>query len=641
MLTYLYLPCRVGRVAFSSHHSEGAHCTVLRGADKLPLRIFTLRHLATLDFHRQSLRIDYPFRTQASYCCLTGWIPLLISLEQRLEDFDTNGESNLTSAQKLTFMWDEEEIMRFSVLLNIQVNALNLLLQAVQCNTRAQQQDLLLREDSQSILQQAKDCSSSIIGLEDSASFISEITAGIDKSFEFDAIILSSKLYQQAERSHLRQAIKAQYQTTTQPSPIDIPEDAQSNLSEPQTPTQPSPRDISRDAQSNPGELPLLPNIIDEPDEDTELPLPLVRRNIMIMSHGEEICYYQNDHRSGVSELKAAIIRNPFKPPRVLTLGISESGKSTVLKGLKLAYGSGFTLEDRMNFRDLIRSYIIKSTSDILLAMESFGIPLVDEENNGLYATFFHEIDSYELFEKGISSLWLDPGFRSAYERRREYGLSDSAAYYAQEVRRIMAPNYMPTDEDVLYARYTTTGTTKRSLSTPALLHNARCDFLDFGGARSERKKWVEGFQNASVVLFTVDTTAYAKLLLNDETINAMQDQLMLWDSIVNGPWFDNTGFVLLFTKMDLLEECLQRQPVVRCFPDYPGQPRLLDDVLSYMTYLTNRFLSLVKPGKGEDRKLRVRVVEGSLVCNSKETISKISDEINWLAARYPRSFNL
>ncbi|KAI0505826.1 hypothetical protein F5B22DRAFT_651372 [Xylaria bambusicola] len=62
-------------------------------------------------------------------------------------------------------------------------------------NTLTQQQELLLREESQSILQQAKHCSPSIIGLEDSSSFISENTAGISLAFNFDAFVLASKIY--------------------------------------------------------------------------------------------------------------------------------------------------------------------------------------------------------------------------------------------------------------------------------------------------------------------------------------------------------------------------------------------------------------------------------------------------------------
>jgi hypothetical protein len=78
-----------------------------------------------------------------------------------------------------------------------------------------QQQSFMDREESQSVLMRAKDCSSSIFGLNDTSSSIfgpddthsaiSETTANISVMFDFDTLILASKIYQQAERSHLRQ----------------------------------------------------------------------------------------------------------------------------------------------------------------------------------------------------------------------------------------------------------------------------------------------------------------------------------------------------------------------------------------------------------------------------------------------------
>jgi hypothetical protein len=64
-------------------------------------------------------------------------------------------------------------------------------------------------EESQSVLELAKGCSSSIIGLDDTMSFTSETTANISAVFDFDTLILGSRIYQHAERSHLREAIRA------------------------------------------------------------------------------------------------------------------------------------------------------------------------------------------------------------------------------------------------------------------------------------------------------------------------------------------------------------------------------------------------------------------------------------------------
>ncbi|KAI0553052.1 hypothetical protein F4679DRAFT_33568 [Xylaria curta] len=142
-------------------------------------------------------------------CFLECFSALILTLEQRLEDFEPNSSKSIPRKQKFIFLWGEKETSEYSCLLDRQVNALNLLLQAVQCNTWAQQQDMIRQEENQRILEQAKDASSSVIGLEDTSSFISENTADISMMFDFDTVLLASRIYQQVGRSHLRQAIRA------------------------------------------------------------------------------------------------------------------------------------------------------------------------------------------------------------------------------------------------------------------------------------------------------------------------------------------------------------------------------------------------------------------------------------------------
>ncbi|KAI1179384.1 hypothetical protein F4777DRAFT_474181 [Nemania sp. FL0916] len=140
----------------------------------------------------------------------------ILALEQQLEDFASNTPENITAEQKIKFLWREKAIAEYSTLLNVQVNALNLLLQVAQCDNWAQRQDIMRRKESQVALEKAKDLSSSIISLKDSSSFITDDTAGISKKFEFDAFLLGSRIYQRAERSHLQQTNRA---TFSAPSP--------------------------------------------------------------------------------------------------------------------------------------------------------------------------------------------------------------------------------------------------------------------------------------------------------------------------------------------------------------------------------------------------------------------------------------
>ncbi|KAF1956151.1 hypothetical protein CC80DRAFT_548450 [Byssothecium circinans] len=134
---------------------------------------------------------------------------LVLALQKQLDRFESSGLVDMAARGRVRFLWSEKEMGEYSVLLDRQVNALSLLLQAVQCQTWTQQQSYMCREESRSVLALAKDCSSSILGLDDTLSFVTETTTDISVMFDFDNVILASRIYQQAERSHLRQAIRA------------------------------------------------------------------------------------------------------------------------------------------------------------------------------------------------------------------------------------------------------------------------------------------------------------------------------------------------------------------------------------------------------------------------------------------------
>ncbi|KAI1277180.1 G-alpha-domain-containing protein [Xylaria sp. FL0933] len=541
--------------------------------------------------------------------------PLVTTLERRLSDVEL-----MTTTQRLAFLWGEKETSDFSILLDRQVNALNLLLQAVQCNTLAEQQDLLLREESKSILQQAKDCSSSVIGHEDSASFISENTAGISLMFDFDAVILASRIYQQAGRSHLRQAIRAQNQAS---EPVLEEPEHRSQHQAPE-PVQEKPEHESQKTDSlyQPSSSSFQLQSSNKPPGQARI-LRLV-----------------NPWRKAPKPKIATPTTAPAKSPHLLILGTSESGKSTLLQGMKLVLEGTYTQEEKLSFREMIWSNIVMSIRVVLEAMEDLHITLDDERREYHAQTIFMQpavterTPSWEVVE-AVSSLWLDEGFQVAYKRRNEYQLNDSTAYYAQEIERLTAADYVPTDEDILWARWKTTGITETCFSDLSLLQGRECRVFDVGGMRSERKKWIHVFPNASVVLFALDTTAYAKGLFEDQTVNRMEEQLTLVDSIVNSRWFTRSVFVFIFTKMDLLEGWLQKEPVEKYFPNYlpyPYRTPTVRFVEHYMRYLINRFLPLAKPELVE----RVRIVQGDLVYDYENTIAKVLDAVNGLVARYP-----
>ena len=72
--------------------------------------------------------------------------------------------------------------------------------------------------------------------------------------------------------------------------------------------------------------------------------------------------------------------RSPFIICIDLFTGAGESGKSTIVKQMKIIHESGFTPEDFKQYRPVVFSNTIQSLVAILRAMPNLGVAFADEE---------------------------------------------------------------------------------------------------------------------------------------------------------------------------------------------------------------------------------------------------------------------
>ncbi|KAG1151564.1 hypothetical protein G6F37_001440 [Rhizopus arrhizus] len=277
---------------------------------------------------------------------------------------------------------------------------------------------------------------------------------------------------------------------------------------------------------------------------------------------------------------------------KLLLLGAGESGKSTILKQMKLIHEGGFKDEEREAHKEVIFSNILQSILVILESMCNLGIDLGDAKNQ-VYADhvmrYKTQIDQFTMspeLTEAIKALWKDSGVQETFVRNNEYQLNDSASYYFDHIERIAAPNYLPTDQDVLHSRVKTTGITE----TRFMIGNLVYRMFDVGGQRSERKKWIHCFENVTAVIFLVAISEYDQVLIEDDSVNRMQEALTLFDSICNSRWFEKTSIILFLNKTDLFKKKLQKSQLNKYFPDYSGS---LDDYDTACEYFKQLFESL------------------------------------------------
>ena len=115
------------------------------------------------------------------------------------------------------------------------------------------------------------------------------------------------------------------------------------------------------------------------------------------------------------------------------TLGAGESGKSTILKQMKLIHEGSYSRDERESFKEIIYSNTVQSMRVILEAMESLELPLDDQRTEYHVQTIFMQpaqIEGESLppeVGNAIDALWKDAGVQECFKRSREYQLNDSA----------------------------------------------------------------------------------------------------------------------------------------------------------------------------------------------------------------------
>lgn len=115
------------------------------------------------------------------------------------------------------------------------------------------------------------------------------------------------------------------------------------------------------------------------------------------------------------------------------TAGAGESGKSTILKQMKLIHEGSYSRDERESFKEIIYSNTVQSMRVILEAMESLELPLDDQRTEYHVQTIFMQpaqIEGDSLppeVGSAIDALWKDAGVQECFKRSREYQLNDSA----------------------------------------------------------------------------------------------------------------------------------------------------------------------------------------------------------------------
>ncbi|KAJ3732836.1 G-protein alpha subunit-domain-containing protein [Lentinula guzmanii] len=160
--------------------------------------------------------------------------------------------------------------------------------------------------------------------------------------------------------------------------------------------------------------------------------------------------------------------------------------------------------------------------------------------------------------------------------------------YFLDALPRILAKDYLPSNQDIVQCNIRTTGIHPNFIN----LRGSAVSVVDFGGQFSERRKWVNWFPKAGMIIYVASLSDYDETCAEDSSTNRMYDSMELFDLVVHSEWFTDVPIVLLLNKTDVFAQKLRRTPLKQYFHDYTGG----DNYDAGSTYIINKFLSRARP---------------------------------------------
>ncbi|QRV91649.1 G-protein alpha subunit [Ceratobasidium sp. AG-Ba] len=295
-------------------------------------------------------------------------------------------------------------------------------------------------------------------------------------------------------------------------------------------------------------------------------------------------------HREVEKELKVHAKKQATQV-KVLLLGSGDSGKSTVLKQMRVIHNDKFTPLEVEAYRQLVFNNIITG-----LKMLNEALPELDSSLWSQNATIMEVVRNTPELRDGepypehllepLKSIWADPRVQEGWSRSNDVALPDNLQYFFSNLSRVFERGYTPTTQDIIRCRSQTTGINE----TVFRLRGHDLHLVDVGGQRSERRKWIHCFEDVTTILFLVSLSGYDQCLFEDTNANQMQDAMAIWDSICESEYFKTTNIILFLNKNDLFTEKVKTSPIRRYFPDYEGPE---GDASEGRNYFRRRFLKL------------------------------------------------
>ncbi|KZT36745.1 G-alpha-domain-containing protein [Sistotremastrum suecicum HHB10207 ss-3] len=154
-----------------------------------------------------------------------------------------------------------------------------------------------------------------------------------------------------------------------------------------------------------------------------------------------------------------------------------------------------------------------------------------------------------------MKALWKNETVQ-AILKAQKISMRELSGFFLDDIDRIAAESYSPSEDDVLKARLKTHGAMEHRITIETGVGSRNKDWLiiDVGGARKQRATWAPFFQHVTAIIFLFPLSTFDQQLEEDSKVNRMEDNMALWREICSNTLLTKVQFILFLNKTDILK---------------------------------------------------------------------------------------
>lgn len=266
----------------------------------------------------------------------------------------------------------------------------------------------------------------------------------------------------------------------------------------------------------------------------------------------------------------------PAQTPRntlnVVCLGLGGCGKTTFVKQMKIIHDIGWQDIELQSYKKIIRANLIVGLQGCLTVLTSRSKTVQPQNEavaNAVQGMSARTADfTDDNVKTTLKALWSDPGVQEVARVCPEQLETGQVAYFLDDIDRVLAPDFIPTNDDILRCRQRTAGAS----TVTVYFQKKYFEFFDIGGQKPERNKWatVLAENDIAAIIYFVAADEYDVADEDrDHNLTKLELSRSIFSEILEEKLPDGLPLLLFLNKTDRLKERLKDSSGVQEFKKY------------------------------------------------------------------------